>query len=136
MSTSTLSGGCLCGAARYKATGEAVRFYHCHCQRCRRATGTGHASNLFLKGTLSWDSGESLIKSYKLPEAERFTNTFCGTCGGRLPRFIEPMGMVFIPAGSLDEEPDISPQARIFAGSASNWSCDETGLPTFKEYAD
>jgi hypothetical protein len=136
MSTPSVSGGCLCGAVRYTATGEAVRFYHCHCQRCRRASGTGHASNLFLKGTLKWDSGEDLIKSYKLPEAERFTNTFCGDCGGRVPRFIETMGMVFIPAGSLDAEPDLSPQARIFTGSGADWSCDETGLPEFSEYPD
>jgi len=136
MSNSSLAGSCLCGEVQYVATGEAVRFYHCHCKRCRKASGTGHASNVFVKGTLSWESGEELIKSYKLPEAERFTNTFCGNCGGRLPRFIEPMGVVFIPAGSLDTEPGISPQARIFGGSRTDWSCDETGLPTFTEYAD
>jgi hypothetical protein len=35
--------------------------------------------------------------------------------------------MVFIPAGSLDEEPDIGPQARIFTGSRTAWSCDGAG---------
>jgi len=134
MSTSLISGSCLCGAAQYTATGEAVRFYHCHCKRCRKASGTGHASNIFVKGTLSWESGENLVKSYKLPEAERFTNTFCSDCGARLPSFIETFGMVFIPAGSLDVEPELLPQARIFCGSRSNWSCDEAQLPEFDEY--
>jgi len=136
MSAPFLSGGCLCGAVRYEVAGDAVRFYHCHCERCRRATGTGHASNLFVKGTLSWRAGEHLIKSYKLPEAERFTNTFCIQCGGRVPRFIETMGVVFIPAGSLDDVPEMTPQARIFAGSRTNWSCDGTELPTFVEYPE
>jgi len=134
MTTKTLSGSCLCGAVRYKATGEAQRFYHCHCSRCRKASGTGHASNLFLKGTIEWESGEDQIKTFKVPEAERFTNTFCETCGGRVPRFVEQYGMVFIPAGSLDDEPDISPQARIFMGSRTAWSCGESRLAEFDAY--
>ena len=134
MSTSSLSGSCLCGAVRYTATGEAQRFYHCHCKRCRKASGTGHASNLFLAGRLDWGSGEDQLISYKLPEAERFTNTFCRICGSRMPRFIEKLDMVFIPAGSLDEEPDLAPQARIFTGSRADWSCEGTEVPVFTEY--
>jgi len=130
----TLTGSCLCGAVRYTATGEAQRFYHCHCSRCRKASGTGHASNLFLKGNLSWESGENQLQSFKLPEAERFTNTFCKICGGRMPRFIEAAGMVFIPAGSLDQEPAIKPQARIFVGSRASWSCEEGPLTEFEAY--
>ena len=134
MNAKSLSGSCLCGAVRYTATGEAQRFYHCHCSRCRKASGTGHASNLFLQGTLTWESGENMLKIYKLPEAERFANTFCQNCGSRMPRFIEKIGMVFIPAGSLDDEPDIGPQARIFTGSRADWSCDTAELPEFHEF--
>ena len=134
MSTSSLSGSCLCGVVRYTATGEAQRFYHCHCKRCRKASGTGHASNLFLNGTLDWESGEDQLTGYKPPEAERFTNTFCRICGSRMPRFIEKYGLVFIPAGSLDEEPGLAPQARIFTGSRAAWSCEGTELPGFNEY--
>ena len=135
MTARSLSGSCLCGAVRYVASGEEQRFYHCHCTRCRKASGTGHASNLFLQGTLSWTSGEELIRSYVPPDAERFTNTFCEVCGSRVPRFIERLGMVFIPAGSLDDEPAIRPQARIFQGSRAAWSCDDSALPGFDQYA-
>jgi hypothetical protein len=134
MSKGSLSGSCLCGAVRYVARGEEQRFYHCHCTRCRKASGTGHASNIFVKGTLTWSSGENVLRSFKVPEAERFTNTFCEVCGSRMPRFIEPLSMVFIPAGSLDEEPDLRPQARIFTASGAAWSCDGSVLPVFDEY--
>ncbi len=134
MSTNTLSGSCLCGAVNYTVTGEERRFYHCHCQRCRKASGTGHASNLFVKGTLEWNSGETLVRTYKLPEAERFSNTFCSTCGGRVPRFVEEFGVAFIPAGSLDDEPEIRPQARVFTGSRAGWSCDGSEMTEFTEY--
>ena len=134
----TFSGRCLCGAVQYTLTGTAKRFYHCHCQRCRRATGTGHASNIVVQVStdekINWLSGEPLIKRYKVPEAERFTNSFCTQCGGRLPRYDAGMDAVFIPAGSLDNEPDIQPQARIFWDSRTAWSCDGKELPVFAEY--
>ena len=131
---STLSGSCLCGRVRYTVSGEAQRFYHCHCSRCRKASGTGHATNLFVQGSLTWNSGAELIRTFKLPEAERFTNTFCEVCGSRMPRFIEKLGMVFIPAGSLEDEPDMRPQARIFLDSRAEWSCDDSALPGFEQY--
>lgn len=131
---SSLSGSCLCGGVRYTVSGEAQRFYHCHCSRCRKVSGTGHASNLFVQGTLTWNSGEELIRTFKLPEAKRFANSFCEVCGSRVPRFIEKVGMVFIPAGSLEDEPDLRPQARIFLDSRTQWSCDEAALPGFEQY--
>ena len=68
MTSTTLRGSCLCGAARYEATGEPRRFLHCHCSRCRKATGTGHASNLFLQpGSLRWLSG--LVRRQVYPTA-------------------------------------------------------------------
>ncbi|MEZ4316185.1 MAG: GFA family protein [Myxococcota bacterium] len=127
MPVETLTGRCLCGQVRYTAVGEPVRFYHCHCSRCRHATGTGHASNLFLSGTLTFDSGEDLLRRFSPPDAVRFTNTFCSECGGRVPRVGSP-GMVFIPAGSLDVEPSLAPQARIFFGSKASWAC-SGGVP-------
>ena len=80
MTQTTLKGSCLCGAVKYRVTGEPTRFFHCHCSRCRKATGTGHASNLFLQpGTLEWLGGAEQLRSFKVPEAKRFTNAFCTT---------------------------------------------------------
>ena len=134
MAQTTLKGSCLCGAVKYEVAGEPQRFYHCHCSRCRKATGTGHASNLFLQpGLLRWLSGEEQIRSFKVPEAQRFTNNFCITCGSRLPR--QATDTVVIPCGSLDDEVPIKPQARIFSGSRTAWSCSGDALPTYPEYA-
>ena len=134
MTSSTLKGSCLCGTVAYAVTGEARRFYHCHCSRCRKATGTGHASNLFLQpGELVWLSGADQVRAFKVPAAQRFTNSFCVTCGGRVPRQPAGTDVVMIPAGSLDAEPPITPQARIFTGSRAAWSCADDALPTFPE---
>jgi hypothetical protein len=134
MEQTTLRGSCLCGGVKYEVTGEAKRFYHCHCSRCRKATGTGHASNLFLQpASLKWLSGQEHVRAFKVPEAKRFTNQFCGTCGARLPRQPSDTDTVIIPAGSLDEEAPMKPQARIFAGSRTNWSCFGDEVPTYPD---
>lgn len=136
MTLPTLRGSCLCGAVQYEISGEPTKFYHCHCQRCRKATGTGHASNLLVKpGSIKWLKGEELIKGYKVPEAIRFTNRFCSVCGGRVPRHVKETDFIVIPAGSLDSEPPIQPQARIFWDSRANWSCSGDELPVHSEYA-
>jgi hypothetical protein len=131
METKTLTGSCLCRGVRYTVLGDPQRAWHCHCSRCRKATGTGHASNLFVAGTLTWNAGEALVHHYKVPEAQRFTNAFCSECGGRVPRSVAGSDMVIIPMGSLDDDPGIEPQARIFQGSRAAWSCSGKVLPGF-----
>lgn len=131
----TVTGSCLCGEVSYQVTGESKRFYHCHCKRCRKATGTGHASNLLVapQTSISWLSGEDRLGRYKVPEAERFYNCFCTHCGSPMPRVVPELDAVLIPAGSLDSEPPLTPQGRIFHASRADWSCADN-LPVFDEY--
>lgn len=130
-----LSGSCLCGSVRYTISGEHKRFYHCHCQSCRKASGTGHATNILLKpDSVHWSSGEDLLKSFRPPDAERFTSTFCSKCGSPMPRVLPELDIVVVLAGSLDNAPDVTPQARIFWESRADWSCDAGGLPVYAEY--
>jgi hypothetical protein len=131
----SFKGSCLCGSVQYELSGEPMRFYHCHCRRCRKASGTGHASNIMVKpDQFSWLSGEELLRRYKVPEAERFYTQFCSQCGSAMPRLVSELGMIVIPAGSLDHEVDLKPQARIFWDSRSEWSCSDKALPTYAEY--
>jgi hypothetical protein len=129
-------GSCLCGAMRYELRGEVQRFYHCHCSRCRKATGTGHASNLLVTPatSLHWVSGGDLLATYKVPEAERFRSCFCPQCGSPLPRVVPELDAVVVPAGTLDAEPPLAPQARIFWDSRAQWSCSGDDLPCYPEY--
>jgi len=124
-------------ADTFKEEGTGVRVAACAVasvtpyEASRSATGTGHATNLFVAGTLTWDAGEALVRQFKVPEAQRFTNAFCCECGGRVPRSAAGSGMVMIPMGSLDDDPGIEPQARIFQNSRAVWSCSGQSLPGF-----
>jgi len=134
MSKVALKGSCLCGTVQYEVSGEVARFYHCHCSRCRKASGTGHATNLFLKDAqLRFSAGADSVSSYKLPDAERFTRQFCSKCGSSIAREVPEISGVVIPAGSLDSDLSIQPQARIYWDSRTPWSCNDEPLPHFAE---
>lgn len=129
-----LQGSCLCGAVQFEATGKTTRFYHCHCSRCRKSSGTGHATNLFLEDAqLVFTEGEDVVQRYKIPEAERFTRQFCSKCGSSVARFVPELNGIVIPAGSLDNDPPIMPQARIFWDSRASWSCSDDHIQCFAE---
>ncbi|HED19220.1 MAG TPA: GFA family protein [Gammaproteobacteria bacterium] len=136
MTEVNLGGSCLCGAVQFEIIGEAQRFYHCHCKRCRKLTGSGHASNVLVtpESSLSWKTGEELLRRYKVPEAERFYNCFCSQCGSPMPRVVPELNGVLISAGTLDSDPPIQPQARIFWDSRADWSCSAGDVPVYSEY--
>jgi len=132
---SSVSGSCLCGTVKFTVSGKTKRFYHCHCQRCRKATGTGHASNLLISPVtgIRWLQGENHLSRYKVPDAERFYNCFCQQCGSPMPRTVPELDAVLIPAGSLDTQPPINPQGHIFWDSRADWSCEDS-LPVYAQY--
>jgi hypothetical protein len=113
------TGGCLCGAVTFEIAGDFDRFYLCHCSRCRKFSGTAHASNLFSSdGKITWLSGEDRIKAYEVP-GTRFKKNFCADCGSPLPR--ERGEGVIVPAGGLDTPVDVRPTAHIFFADKATW---------------
>jgi len=117
--TNTHSGSCRCGAVTYEIEGEFKRFFLCHCKRCRKASGSSNAANLFASDAkLTWLSGEDLIKTYVLP-GTRHGRSFCTECGAMLPR--QRDGTLMVPAGSLDTPVDIRPEAHIFLEFKAEW---------------
>ena len=135
MGVNRYSGGCLCRSVRYEISGNSKSFFHCHCRRCRKATGTGHASNLIvIPDQAKWVEGEDLLDGYAVPDAKRFRTVFCRNCGSPLPRIAPDMSIAVIPAGSLDSQPDIGPTDRIFWGSREDWSCETGDIPHWDEY--
>ena len=98
-----VQGACLCGSVRFEVKGKINKFYFCHCLRCRRSTGSAHASNIFMKPkNIKWLTGEEKIKRYDLPEADRFSKQFCSDCGSLVPHVSRDGKRLSIPAGTLE----------------------------------
>ncbi len=117
----THQGSCLCGAVRFEIAGAFEGFFLCHCGRCRKATGSAHAANLFsTTATLNWLAGHERVKAFNLPST-RHTKSFCVECGAAMPNLQMNGALLVVPAGSLDTEIDIPPTAHIMMASKAGW---------------
>ena len=127
-------GSCLCGAVGYEMTGEPLSMQSCHCERCRRARGAIHGTNIFYKADrFRWSRGSDLVVEYKVPEARFHTVAFCRQCGGSLPKVSIERGIAIIPAGTLDTDPVMRPQRHIFTHYKAPWFEITDSLPQFPE---
>ena len=114
-------GSCLCGAVRFEVAGDFERFYLCHCQHCRKDTGSAHGANLFSSSArLRWLTGEDKVTVFNLPNT-RHRHCFCSTCGSALPDLQMNGTLLKVPAGSLDTDVHMRPDAHIFVASKANW---------------
>jgi len=129
-----MNGSCLCGAVAFEASG-AAEFRYCHCSRCRKSRGTAFAANMFSRpADFRWTRGEDKIVKYKLPSAQRYGNWFCGICGSPTPRMVDALDVMLIPAGTLDDDPNVRASYHIFVGSKAPWHEITDDLPQYREY--
>lgn len=133
-SENAIGGSCDCGKIRYEFDGPAIRMGYCHCSRCRKARSAAYSSQAFVPiDTFRWLAGESRLRHFKLDGTRHFITTFCGSCSSPMPRAFDEFGVFMIPAGSLDQDPGIRPEAHIYVGSSASWYTIADGLPQFDE---
>ena len=131
-----ISGSCSCDGMRFELDGRPLRMHHCHCGRCRHARGTAHATNVIYElDALRYTRGEELLADFNLPGAQFFGTSFCRKCGGAMPRRSPPRGVVVVPIGSLDTDPQIHPLAHQYVASKAPWYDIHDGVPQFPDAA-
>lgn len=68
---------------------------------------------------------------YSLPQT-RHIRCFCSTCGSALPHVTDEF--VVVPAGCLDTELAVTPDAHIFVASRVDWDRDLESIRTFDAF--
>ncbi len=137
MTESSIHGSCLCGSVAYEVMPPFRTMIHCHCSRCRKSTGSGHATNVVVdRDQLRWLCAEDSIQRYNHRVAKSFGKWFCTDCGSPVPRLTRSDQKVVIPAGSLDAAPPVNPTGHIFWASRAPWACGSQGLPVHDEYPE
>jgi hypothetical protein len=128
-----IAGSCLCGDVAYELD-AAQRMINCHCSRCRRGRSAAHTTNLFGKiDDFRWIRGGDKFAEYEVPGARYFATAFCPHCGGEVPRLSRLRGLAVIPAGTLDTDPGLRPQAHIYVASMAPWFEITDDIPQFAE---
>lgn len=117
-------GSCLCGEVKFRVEGDFEDFYLCHCEKCRKDTGSAHAANLFSStAKLVWLSGQDNVKTFNY-RSQGHIKSFCQTCGSALPNIQMEGKLLLVPAGSLDCDVHIKPKGHIYYASKANWDTD------------
>ena len=125
----TWSGGCLCGALRYRAEADPVRVVICHCRICHRMSGAPMLCFVhFPAGAFTWLSGVPM-RYRSSPHAER---GFWPRCGSTLTMH-EPViaDRVQVTLGSLDEPGAVRPEDHVWAEQQLPWLRIDDDLPRF-----
>ncbi len=130
-----VEGSCLCGGVAYQLVRRGHFINNCHCSRCRKATGGAFSSNLHIsKDHFQWLKGEELLRTFR--KTENLIISFCEICGSRLPSVLDHLNHVVVPAGTLDDDPDLRPIVNIYVGSKAPWYQISDGLPAYEENAE
>jgi hypothetical protein len=125
-----LTGGCLCGAVRYRLTAIPTDAGWCHCRMCQLNSGSpAMAFAKVLAEDFVVESGAEQIRRYRSSDiAERW---FCEACGTPLlVRDFDGTTMDFNIA-TLDDPGTVPPEAHFYYASRIPWAeaCD--GLPRY-----
>ena len=128
------SGQCLCGDIKYSIASEPLAMVQCHCNDCRKSTGTGHASNAFFKRDDVTIEGNPSSYSKETDTGSVNTRYFCTNCGSRV--FSErdnAVGIIGIAAGCLDDSSWYKAKAIAFNKSKPSWDIMDSSIPAFEE---
>lgn len=80
MSENSTTGGCLCGAVRFKIVFPTDFLAHCHCESCRRSHGAAFVSWTSVPlERFEYLDGEDVVRWYRSSECIRWG--FCPRCG-------------------------------------------------------
>ena len=128
-----VSGRCLCGNVRYEYDGEVGPASYCHCEDCRRCTGSAFVISVrFERAGFRVESGT--VKGYtkRGESGNELTRHFCADCGSPLftsaPKHPDH---VYVKAGTLDDPSLVSPTHQSWVASSVAWSRIDPALTAF-----
>jgi hypothetical protein len=127
MNTALSEGGCLCGAVRYRAEGQARDATLCHCRTCRKAAGSPVVAWVtFPANGFTFVSG----KPAEYRSSAKVIRTFCGSCGTPLTyRHTAFPSAVDVTTCSLDDPESFAPADHTFLSHRLRWVHINESLP-------
>ena len=130
----TLTGGCLCGAVRYKVSADFIFSGKCYCEDCRKTSGSGHGSVYAVPEQAVSVTGKLTEFTKAGGSGQSITRRFCPVCGSRISSMAAVMpGVMMLTASSLDEPETFVSQMSIFTSRAPSWDRPPSDTPSFAE---
>jgi hypothetical protein len=122
--TSERTGGCACGAVRYRLTRDPMIVHACHCRDCQRITGSAFVINLWIERKCVEETGVKpasfVLAGGSGKDHEVF---FCPTCGTYVwsDYRVVSTPCLFVRAGTLDDPSGVVPDIHIYTRTKLPW---------------
>jgi len=110
----TWTGGCQCGAVRFRIDGDLSEPSICHCRMCQKAMGGlfGPFAGPKEAAALTWTRGERK----RFQSSNKVARGFCGDCGTPLT-FEYGEGHVSLAVGAFDRPGDVKFVEQLASGA-------------------
>ena len=118
--TQTATGGCMCGAIRYKASGAPNGSGYCHCRSCRHHTGAPVVAFVdFTPEQVQWLSGNR----ERYESSPGVFRAFCRDCGTSLTweGHHSDSNWVEFHISTLDNPDEFPPNKHTHYGERISW---------------
>lgn len=116
------TGKCLCGAVTYTANQQPIVVAQCHCEECRRLSGTGHTVGAMFASDAVVVSGKLSEFRYSSDKNSVVTKAFCANCGSpiygentRIPDHLT------LSLGTMDDASGLNVEVVIFERDKPHW---------------
>ncbi len=118
----TKTGHCHCGNVTYEVIAKPVAMRQCHCNACRRITGTGHNVQAFFKSDDVKITGKTSTHKSTSDSGNIRTRHFCPNCGSRLFAYnSKTPELVGISVGSFDDSDWFKPEVILYNSERPAW---------------
>ena len=136
--TDSWTGGCLCGAVRYRCNADPISMGLCQCERCQRQSGSAFLiATVFAREAVELD--EQKLKTFAAFDegGAGLYRHFCPECGSAvmitLDRYPDIRSMM---GGTLDDKSKLKPGFSLWCSSAQPWLVLPPEITRFPEYPD
>ena len=131
------TGGCACGAIRYRLDDAPYVVHCCHCTDCQREGGSAFAVNAAIEATLLHVTGpEPLTDHLASASGAGQVVRRCPHCHTALWSHYGALGTraAFVRAGTLDDPSLCPPSAQIWTQSKLPWVVLDPAIPAFEKF--
>jgi hypothetical protein len=132
-----MTGGCSCGAVRYRLTSEPLFVHCCHCLNCQQQTGSAFVINILIEADRLELLGEE-PQPVSVPRSGGKKQKIwrCAACQVAVYSEYTSPQVRFVRAGTLDEPSAVAPDVHIFTRSKLPWVVLPDDVPAFDVYYD
>ena len=118
MSAEPFTGGCQCGAVRYRVDGPLTNAHICHCRMCQKAVG-----NYFMPLANAQKPDFRLTRGAlaHFASSQDVRRGFCARCGTPLTFDTVIAGHLNIALGSLDDPAAVKPEVQYGTEAKMPW---------------